>query len=78
MVMIKLTVIHYSENDSRFGTVASYWSNLVFECRDKCKNINEVWDYIHAELSKYDAKFKDFTIEFEDESQASLFILRYS
>lgn len=79
--MIQLKILNYSIDDSRFGTVAPYWVNLVNDCRDKCTGDDydkKVWTHIYAELAMYNATFKDFMIEFEDESQATMFILRWT
>jgi hypothetical protein len=77
--MIQLKILYYS-NDLPFEANATYWINLVTECREKCTGgrPSEIWTHIHAELAKYNATFKDFMLEFEDEQYLSMFILRFS
>jgi hypothetical protein len=70
----------------KFQPGPKYWNNFIYQLRSQTgKDYHPV--YIHQELNKYGARYhfhsvlestaNDF-VEFEDEKQLLLFLLRYS
>ena len=81
MVMIKLKIINYDPENDRNYIIFACWGNLVKHCRSQCEVENypsEIWQYINAELSKHNAKISGNMLEFEDDAQASIFVLKWS
>lgn len=58
--------------------VHSYWANLINHIHKEYTLPNEVWYQVHYELSQFNATVYGDDIIFDDDQQASLFLMRWS
>jgi hypothetical protein len=77
--MIRLGIVTYIPGPDPGDTyeILKCWDNMVKYMAMESSSIGVV-ERIMDELTNYNAKISDGQIEFEDESQASMFVLKWS
>ena len=69
--------ISYYQLDGR-GGVYPYWRNLVEHIHETDGDPQKVWARIHKEVNKYNGKVKENHLVFAKDSDATMFLLRWS
>jgi hypothetical protein len=67
----------YYDPDGR-GRVYNFWRNLIEHIHETHKDPDGVWQSINREIAKYNGRFKEDHIEFINDSDATMFLLRWS